>query len=124
MPKILIVDDDPDFALVCRSILESEGYQVIEANNGNEALEMMRRDRPNLILLDVMMSTTLEGVDVSKEIEADPNLKDTPVVMISSIATSEYASAFPDDEPIPIDTWISKPFQPAVLLKTVKRFVG
>jgi CheY-like chemotaxis protein len=124
MTKILVVDDDPDFTLVCRSILESEGYQVLEATNGNEALEMMRQDRPDLILLDVMMSTTLEGVDVSKEIESDPNLKDVPVIMISSIATSEYASAFPDDEHIPIDSWISKPIQPAVLLKTVKRFLG
>ena len=124
MIKILVVDDDPDFALVCRSILESEGYQVFATANGKAALKMMRQDKPDLILLDVMMSTTLEGVDVSREIESDPNLKGVPVVMISSIATSEYASAFPDDERIPIDSWISKPIQPAVLLKTVKRFVG
>ena len=124
MIKILIVDDDPDFVLVCRSILTAEGYKVLKAANGDEALEMMRQDKPDLILLDVMMSTTLEGVDVSREIESDPNLKDVPVVMISSIATSEYASVFPDDEHIPIDSWISKPIQPAVLLKTVRRFVG
>lgn len=124
MAKILVVDDDTDFVLVSRAILESEGYEVLEAANGSEALEMMRRDRPDLVLLDVMMSTTLEGVDVSKEIESDPNLEDVPVVMISSIATSEYASAFPDDERIPISAWISKPIQPAVLLKTVRRFVG
>ena len=124
MAKILVVDDDTDFVLVSRAILESEGYEVLEAANGSEALEMMRRDRPDLVLLDVMMSTTLEGVDVSKEIESDTNLEDVPVVMISSIATSEYASAFPDDERIPISAWISKPIQPAVLLKTVRRFVG
>jgi CheY-like chemotaxis protein len=83
----------------------------------------MRRDRPDLVLLDVMMSTTLEGVDVSKEIESDPNLKDVPIVMISSIATSEHAAEFPDGERIPIAAWISKPIQPTVLLKTVRRFV-
>lgn len=124
MAKILVVDDDPDFVLINRTILEAEGYEVFEAHSGGEALEMMRRNRPDLVLLDVMMSTTLEGVDVSKEIESDPNLKDVPVVMISSIATSEYAAEFPDDERVPIDTWISKPVQPAVLLKTVRRFVG
>ena len=124
MAKILVIDDDTDFVLVSRAILESEGYEVLEAANGSEALEMMRRDRPDLVLLDVMMSTTLEGVDVSKEIESDPNLEDVPVVMISSIATSEYAAEFPDDERVPIAAWISKPIQPAVLLKTVRRFVG
>jgi CheY-like chemotaxis protein len=123
MTKILVVDDDPDFVLINRAILESEGYEVFEAANGSEALEVMRRDRPDLVLLDVMMSTTLEGVDVSKEIESDPNLKDVPIVMISSIATSEHAPEFPDGERIPIAAWISKPIQPTVLLKTVRRFV-
>jgi CheY-like chemotaxis protein len=124
MNRILVVDDDPIFLVVCRSILETEGYQVLEAENGSQALEMMRRERPDLVLLDVMMSTTLEGVDVSKELEADPHLRDVPVVMISSISTSEYASEFPDDERIPIDSWLSKPIQPEVLLRTVKRFLG
>lgn len=124
MPKILVVDDDPDFVLICRMILKAEGYQVLEAANGGQALESMRQEKPDLVLLDVMMSTTLEGVDVSKEMEADPDLRDVPIVMISSIGTSEYASEFPDDERIPIDSWISKPIQPEVLLKTVRRFVG
>lgn len=123
MTKILVVDDDPDFVLINRLILESEGYEVLEAANGSEALEVMRRDRPDLVLLDVMMSTTLEGVDVSKEIGMDPDLNDVPIVMISSIATSEHAAEFPDDERVPIAAWISKPIQPAVLLKTVRRFV-
>jgi CheY-like chemotaxis protein len=123
MAKILVVDDDPDFVLVCRMILEAEGYQVLEAANGSQALESMRQEKPDLVFLDVMMSTTLEGVDVSKEMETDPKLKDVPVVMISSIGTSEYASEFPDDERIPIDAWISKPIQADVLLKTVRRFV-
>lgn len=124
MSKILVVDDDPAFLLICRSILEAEGYQVLEATNGSKALEVVRQERPDLVLLDIMMSTTLEGVDVSKEMEADPNLKDVPIVMISSIATSEYASAFPDDERIPIDAWITKPIHPEMLLKTVRRFLG
>ena len=123
MAKILVVDDDPDFVLVSRMILEAEGYEVIEAANGSEALETMRRQRPDLILLDVMMSTTLEGVTVSREIASDPDLKDVPIIMISSIATSEHAADFPDDERVPIAAWISKPIQPAVLLKTVRRFV-
>jgi CheY-like chemotaxis protein len=124
MAKVLVVDDDPDFVQIIRLILEAEGYQVFEAADGKQALEAMRQNKPDLTLLDVMMSTRLEGVDICREIRADPDLKDVPIVMISSIATSEYASEFPDEEHIPIDTWISKPIQPTVLLKVVKRFVN
>jgi CheY-like chemotaxis protein len=109
--------------LVCHTVLEEAGYQVMEAANGRIALDKMREEKPDLVLLDVMMSSILEGVDVSKEMESDPDLQDVPIVMVSSIATTEYASDFPDDEPIPIEAWISKPIQPTVLLRTVARFV-
>jgi lipoate-protein ligase A len=123
MAKILIVDDDPDFILVCKMVLQAEGYEVAEAHNGWQAMEAIRTERPDLIVLDVMMSTTLEGVSVSKALESDPQTKDVPVIMASSIATTEYASEFPEER-VPIDAWLSKPIQPAVLLKTVKRFLG
>ena len=124
MKKILVVDDDLDYQLVCNMVLKGAGYQVAQALNGTYAIAEMQRDKPDLILLDVMMSTVLEGVEVSRHIKSDPNLKGVPIIMISSITTSEYASAFPDDERIPIDAWMTKPIQPDVLLKTVKRFIG
>jgi CheY-like chemotaxis protein len=96
---------------------------VLEATNGWQALEMARLEKPDLIILDVMMSTTLEGVSVSRQLESDPELKKIPVVMVSSIATTEYASEFPEER-IPIDAWLSKPLQPSVLLKTVKRLAS
>jgi twitching motility two-component system response regulator PilH len=123
MAKILIVDDDPDFRFVSRIVLQAEGYDVLEATNGWQGLELARLEKPDLIMLDVMMSATLEGVSVSKQLESDPELKKTPVVMVSAIATTEYASEFPEER-IPIDAWLSKPLQPSVLLKTVKRFTG
>jgi CheY-like chemotaxis protein len=124
MAKILVVDDDRDFVHIIKTVLQAEGYEVFTAANGDQALEKMRQDKPDLVLLDVMMSTTLEGVSVSKELESDPDLKGVPVIMVSSIATTEYASEFPDEERIPIEAWLSKPIQPSVLLKTVKRFLG
>jgi CheY-like chemotaxis protein len=124
MAKILVVDDDPDFVLNSRSILEAEGYEVIDACNGSQALPLVRRERPDLILLDVMMSTTLEGLEVCREVRSDPDLQDVPIIMISSIASSEYASDFPEDELIPIDTWMPKPVEPAALLKAIRRFVA
>jgi CheY-like chemotaxis protein len=124
MARILIVDDDPDFLLIGRTVLQGAGHDIREATNGSQALKMMREEKPDLVLLDVMMSTTLEGVDVSKTMESDPDLSGVPIVMISSIATTEYASDFPDGEAIPIHAWISKPIQPKVLLNVVNRFVG
>ena len=123
MAKILVVDDDPDFVLNSRNILEAEGYEVIDACNGSQALPLMRRERPDLILLDVMMSTTLEGLEVCREVRSDPDLQDVSIIMISSIASSEYASDFPEDELIPIDTWMPKPVEPGALLKAIRRFV-
>jgi CheY-like chemotaxis protein len=79
---------------------------------------------PDVILLDVMMATTLEGVDVAREIKGDPALEDVPIIMVSSIATSPEAAEFPEYEHIPIDGWLSKPVQRNVLLKTLERFVS
>jgi CheY-like chemotaxis protein len=125
MPKILVVDDDVDFQIIMRRMLEAEGYEVAIAENGDEALEMVRQgEPPDVVLLDVMMSTTLEGVDVARSIKGDPALQTVPIVMISSIATSPEAAEFPDQEQIPIDGWFTKPVQRSVLLKTLERLLG
>jgi CheY-like chemotaxis protein len=125
MARILVVDDDVDFQVIMRRMLEAEGYEVSIAENGNQALEMVRRgEMPDVILLDVMMATTLEGVDVAREIKGDPALEDVPIIMVSSIATSPEAAEFPEYEHIPIDGWLSKPVQRDVLLKTLERFLS
>lgn len=125
MARILVVDDDVDFQVIMRRMLEAEGYEVSIAENGDEALELVRQgETPDVILLDVMMATTLEGVDVAREMKGDPALEDVPIIMVSSIATSPHAAEFPDDEHVPIDGWLSKPVQPSVLLKTLDRFLG
>lgn len=123
-PKILVVDDDRDFVDLTRIILSKAGYQVMSATDGRQALQMMREERPDLILLDVMMATPLEGVEVSREIAADPVLKSVPVVMVSSIDSSQYAGLLPDDLHIPVDAWIGKPIDPDHLLRTVRRFIS
>ena len=124
MAKILVVDDDPEFVEITRMILESNGYEVASASNGEQALQAMRQDKPDLVLLDVMMSTVLDGLNVCHEMRANPDLKDIPVIMVSCIIPSPHASLFPTDEYIPIDAWISKPMDPDDLLDKVRRLIG
>jgi formate transporter len=123
--KILVVEDDPDFVMVIRSVLEKDGrYRVSTARNGDEALEAMRQSHPDLILLDIMMTTPLEGVSLAKQVSRDAALSKIPVIVISGIDESEYASLIPDDKVLPIDAWISKPIDPDHLLRTVQRFLA
>jgi len=117
--KIFVVDDDPDFVEITRTILEANGYQVQTASNGAQALPAMHEYAPDLVLLDVMMSNMLDGVNLSHAMHVDPGLRKVPIIMISSIAESPAAGMFPTDEYIPIDAWITKPVQPGELLKKV-----
>ena len=119
MKRILVVDDDPDFVEITRTILEARGYEVRTASNGAQALPAMLDCKPDMVLLDVMMSSVLDGVNLSHAMHADPTLRHVPIIMISSIAESPSAGLFPTDEHVPIDAWITKPFQPDDLLRKV-----
>jgi len=124
MATILIVDDDPDFCEITRTVLEREGYQVRTAANGDQALAGMRSDPPDLVILDVMMSSVLDGLDVSDRMLADARLKKIPIIMVSSIASSEYAGMFPTDAYVAIDAWVSKPVAPQTLLAKVGELIA
>ncbi len=124
MTRVLVVDDDPDFVEIVSMVLRKEGYEIESASSGDAALKQMRASPPDILLLDVMMSTILDGVNVSFVMSEDPVLKDVPIVMISSIPDSKHAEEFPTDEYVPISAWITKPVQPQQLIKTVKRLAG
>ncbi len=123
MARILVVDDDPDFVEITRTVLESNGYHVASATNGALALAAMRAEPPDLVLLDVMMAHVLDGLDLSRVMSEDPQLKHVPIIMISSIADSPSAGLFPTDEYVPIEAWMSKPIQPERLVRAVAQFV-
>jgi CheY-like chemotaxis protein len=123
MAKILVVDDDPDFVLILTKILEENAYDIVTAANGAQALAAMRQAKPDLVLLDIMMSTVLDGLSVSEEMQEDPELKDIPIIMISSITDTQHAAVFPTDGYVHMDAWITKPIQPEDLLKKVKRYL-
>jgi CheY-like chemotaxis protein len=119
MAKVLVVDDDPDFVKVTTKVLETGGYEVVSAGNGAQALKSMRQELPDVVLLDIMMSYILDGLDVSREMAEDPALKDLPVIMVTSLTGVKGSQVFPTDEYVPVDEWLSKPIDPDALLARV-----
>jgi CheY-like chemotaxis protein len=124
MAKILVVDDDPDFIKITRMILQSRNYQVLTAANGEKGLEVMRKEKPDLVLLDIMMSYILDGLDVRRQMAEEKDLKDIPVIMITSLTGERVRSELPSDEYIPASEWIHKPIDPDKLLDYVKKALG
>jgi CheY-like chemotaxis protein len=124
MARILVVDDDPDFVRVTSKVLQSAGHEVLSAANGAKALQVMRQTRPALVLLDIMMSYILDGLDVSREMSQDPALKDIPVIMVTSLTGVKETGMFPTDEYVPVDEWLTKPVEPGTLLARVNDVLG
>lgn len=124
MPRILIVDDDPDFVEATRLVLESEGYDVISAGDGDQGLAAVRTGHPDLMILDVIMETVLDGLYVSQEMAKRPVDERIPILMVTSIANTDYAALFPTDEYIQISDFASKPIAPRDLIRRVKALLA
>jgi CheY-like chemotaxis protein len=125
MATILIIDDDPDIVLSARTVLESAGYRVSEASNSTRGLEVMKADRPDLIILDVMMDTKTEGFEFAQKInDAAPGeplaeFKDIPILMLTSIISTTPTSLDPDIDKLPVDMFVDKPIEMQDLLGKV-----
>lgn len=122
--KILVVDDDPDFVEIMRTVLEAQQYQVISASNGQQGMAMVKAEHPDLLLLDVMMSSVLDGLNVSEQLASDPDARFMPIIMISSIADTPHAQMFPMEEMPHMDAWLSKPVDPKTLLAKVAELLS
>ena len=120
---ILIIDDDPDFCEIARVTLESASFSVRCASSSAQGLELMRREKPDLVFLDVIMVLPDEGVYVSEVMARDPELSDVPVVMVSSIADSDLAGFFPTDRPLHVHRFLDKPVQLQTLIEVANEFV-
>ena len=115
--KILIADDEEHLGYVVKFKLEKEGFDVIWKKNGRQALEAVREERPDLVILDVMMPG-LTGFEVLEAIKADPELKDTPVIMLT--ASGQEADTVKGIDMGAAD-YIVKPFRPAELVARIRR---
>ena len=121
--KILIVDDDPDFVSYTRTVLESEGYEVVSAGNSDQGLRMLAQERPDLVVLDVIMSSVLDGLNMSQKMAENAMYQHVPIIMVTSIANTDYLALFPTDENIHIDAFVTKPIAPKELLRQVAKFL-
>jgi len=118
---ILVIDDDPIFVKSTKAILESHGYRVDSARNAEEALSKMRQDKPDLVLLDVMMDWLLEGVTISQEMMNQRELQPIPIIMVTSIRSTEHQAVFPQDQYLHIDSWLDKPCPPDKLVSEIEK---
>ena len=120
--KVLMIDDDPEFVEAISNVLEAKGYDVVSASNGRDGVAAAKKEKPNIILLDVMMTTKSEGFDVARELHTDENLKGTPVIMLTGVR-KEMNLPFgfePDEEWLPVKAFLEKPVKPEVLLKAIE----
>jgi DNA-binding response OmpR family regulator len=118
--RILVVDDDPDQAFAYSRILQSAGYKISKASSGQEAIEMIKAERPHLILLDVMLPD-MTGIEVCKRIKSDPKLARTFVINISGTQTSPDDPA--DGLEAGADGYLTKPISHRTLLAQVRAFL-
>ncbi len=122
--KILVVDDDTDFVFFTKTVLEQNGYEVISAVNGSHGRAVLAREKPGLVILDVIMSSVLDGLNMSRFMREDPAFGDIPIIMVTSIANTDYSTLFPTDENIGIDAFLTKPIKPADLMGKVEELLS
>ena len=118
--KIVLAEDDAHIARLIIFKLEREGYELLWAQDGEEALETIKKNKPDLILLDIMMPV-MDGYEVLKKLKEDENLKSIPVIMLTAkgqeqdvIKGFEYG----------VEDYIIKPFRPAELAARIKKALG
>ncbi len=126
-PKtILIVDDDRDFVESNKDLLEAYGYRVIAAHDGASGLEMARAEKPDIMILDVMMATQTEGFEVARKIPQTPELKGLHVLLVTGV-TKDLHLPFgfePDETWLPVDRVLEKPIAPSRLLAEIQKVIG
>ena len=115
---VLVVDDDPNIRHLIIAALKREGYRFVEAANGREALDAMRRDPPAAVVLDLMMPI-VSGWDVLRERAGDPDLVKIPVIVVSASRSPEIAAAMDKR----ICAFLPKPFDITALTSLVRSCV-
>ena len=125
--KILIVDDDLDITEALKVTLESENYSVSTASDPIEGMEKVKSEQPDLIILDVMMSTWQDGFEMARELKKESQLiSNIPILMMTGVKGKtgiDFKSTAGDPTWCPVDVFLDKPVEPEVLLAEVKKLL-
>lgn len=127
--KILIVDDDPDVRLFSATVVEENGYTPLEAANGEEGLKMVKKEQPDLVILDVLMPRQ-SGVRLYRELKTDKKLAKIHVIMLSGIAKKTFLRSqkalteFGGKEVPEPEVYLEKPIEPEELSQVLKKILG
>ena len=119
--RVVCIEDEPEMIDLVRLILGRKGFGVIGANGGIEGLETVRREKPDLILLDLMMPD-MDGWEVYQQIKADAELRAIPVIVVTAKAQS--IDKVLGLHIAKVDDYITKPFGPQELLESVEKIIG
>ena len=116
MATILVVDDEPTIRLLVRAALEETGHRLLEAADGSTALDLARAERPDLILLDIVLPR-LSGLEVCRRLKGDPATATTPVFLLTGFVQQAERQAA---EEVGAEGFIAKPFSPAALVQQIE----
>jgi CheY-like chemotaxis protein len=125
--KILIIDDDPSFLEICSAILEESDYQVDTASSSKEGLEKLVSQRPDLLLLDIMMATMDEGLNFATSMKQSEHLSKIPIMIVSAQPDAEKGYQRSIDKEmdwISAEMFMEKPINPQDLLHNVRLLIG
>ncbi|MCK4882171.1 MAG: response regulator, partial [Candidatus Omnitrophica bacterium] len=117
--KILIIDDEPDMVYAVQMRLETSGYQVVTALDGNEGLEKARKENPDLIILDVMLPN-LDGYKISRMLKFDEKYKNIPIIMFTARGQRDDIKLGYE---VGVDVYLVKPFEWKVLLEEINKLL-
>ena len=127
--KVLVVDDDPDVRLFSVTVLEENGYTPLEATNGEEGLKMIKDEKPDLVILDILMPRQ-SGIRLYRELKTEKSLKDIRVIILSGIAKKTFLRSqkalteFGSEEVPEPEIYLEKPVEPEVLAENIKKILG
>jgi two-component system cell cycle response regulator DivK len=116
---ILVVEDQEDNRQILRDLLTNAGYEMQEAENGEEALTAVKKRRPDLILMDIQLPV-MDGYEATRRIKADPETKSIPIIVVTSYALSGDETKARESG---CDAYVTKPYSPRALLAKIKEFL-
>jgi DNA-binding response OmpR family regulator len=123
--RILIVDDDRDFVEAIASFLEANGFTVLRAHNGRDGVNLARMERPDLILMDIMMDERTEGFFTIQEMRRQEHLKGVPIFVLSALYAQLPDFGIPPDSAwLAHDEFLSKPVDMVQLVEKIRQRIG